>query len=881
MRKLAVLILLVSLVCSACGRKTKDELYSEGVKQLNAANPNGAVVLFKKALEKDENYVDARFMLAKAYAQTGKRESAEKEFLKVLKQNPSRDDVLIELADVYNMTNKPDMAFKLGEQYLAKHPGSVEGYEILGIASAVAKKFSDAERYLLQAVAADSSRTKTKLELASVYVSSGKEQQAKETLEVLSRTDQKNSKALHMLASIELKEGNKDKALEIYRRIQMNDASDLVAIYKTGLIYLGSGEVEKAGNIADNLVKSYSKRAEGHRLKGLVCYSRKNYSEALTNLQTSLKISPTPEAYYFMGLSYYNRGEMESALSQFRIILDRFPSSRQSRIMTAVILLAQKRTDDAISEIQKQLQLDDRDAVAHNLLGSAYLAKGLFDDGIRELKIATKIDPKIVDAYVKRGAFYFSRGKDSEGETELASAVQAAPDALNSRTMLATYYARSGNASKALSVLKAGLTGKKSDAVLLNCMATLLFSQNKPEEALMNLQKAKEADPSFPATYQNIANYNAAAGKYDRSIEEYLSFLRIEPQNFKAMLNLAVLYELSGNDAQAVSYYEKAMGTKQPAAYLGFAYYHLKKKDAKRALTVLEEASKIDPRNTSVLEMKGRVLVSMKKYKEALKVFEEIEAQNSDVGISLKINTYMAMKDSEKAVAQAYRIVEKYPRSARGYLVLASIYEHQGDLTRAINELRNGITLEPGNVQALISLGKLYESRKEFGQAMTTYETAIRKNPDFLPAIFSKAVLLERTGKKKEAIATYRELVDKSDQYVPALNNLAYLYADGYGRKEDALRLAMSAYKLEPGNAGVMDTLGYALLKNNRKEDAIKVLVKAANLLPENPTIAYHLALAYKESGDKAKALATMKKAVSLGEFPEARLAAAVITELR
>src|SRR5689334_24099455 len=123
--------LIVMLLLAACSRKSKEELYSEGLKQLNAENPSAAVVLLKSALEKDENYLDARFQLAKVYAKLGKNEQAEKEFLKVLRQNPSRDDVTLELATLFNASNKADEAFKLGEQYLAKHPGSVEGLEIL------------------------------------------------------------------------------------------------------------------------------------------------------------------------------------------------------------------------------------------------------------------------------------------------------------------------------------------------------------------------------------------------------------------------------------------------------------------------------------------------------------------------------------------------------------------------------------------------------------------------------------------------------------------------------------------------------------------------------------------------------------------------------
>lgn len=876
-----ILVLMIMITLSACSGKSKEELYAEGVKQLEASNPSGAVVLFKSVLEKDENHLDARFNLARAYAKMGKRDQAEKEFNKVFKQNPSRDDVLLELAGLYNASKKGDEAFKLGELYLAKHPGAVEGIEILGVASAINSRYDDAERYLLQAVAADPSRAKTKLELAAVYVTAGKEPKARALLEELIRTDPKNTRPFYMLAAIETRLGNRDKALEIYRTISASNPSETVAAYKTGIIYIEKGELDKADKVADDLLSGFPKRADGHRLKGLVTYQRKNYAEAMTHLQSSIKIGPTLEAYHFLGLCFYNRGELESALSQFRKILDNVPDSRQGRLMTGTILLAQKRVDDAITEFQKVLQKDDRDAVAHNLLGNAYMAKGMFEDGMREFNRATKIDPKIVDAYLKKGYFYFSRGKNAEGETELATAVQAAPDALNSRLLLASYHLKSGKGDKALSVLKSGLTGTKSDAFLLNSIAAVYFAQNKQDEGIKSIQKAKEVDPAFPASYQNLATYFAATGKYDKAIEEYTALLRNDPTNFRAMLGMAALYEIKNKESEALSYYQKAVETKQPTAYMAKASYHLKKKEVSAALKLLDEALKIDSRNSAVLEMKGRLLVNEKKYKDALRTFEEIELINPEAGVALKIGTYVTMKETAKAVEQARKIIEKYPSSARGYMVLGSIYENQKDYPRAISEVKNGIKVDGTNAQAYVYLGNLYEASKDTTQAMTAYDDACRKKPDFVPALFAQGALLDQMGKKKEAISKYRTVIEKSDSYVPALNNLAYLCASGYGSKEEALRLAILAFKKEPGNAGVMDTLGFALLKNNRLDDAKKVLEKAVTLLPENPTVAYHLGLVYKESGDKANALKTLQKALSLGEFADAGLAKAAVAELK
>jgi len=876
-----ILTLIMLIVFSACGSKTKEELYAEGLKQLEASNPGGAVVLFKNALEKDENYLDARFQLAKSYSKLGKLDQAEKEFNKVLKQNPSRDEVLLELAVILNASKKAVEAIKLGEQYLAKHPGSVEGLEILGIASAVNANYEDAERYLLQAVAVDPSRAKTKLEIAAVYVASGKEPKAKSLLEELIRTDPKNNRPFYMLAAIETRAGNSDKALEIYRTITANNPSETLAAYKAGIIHIEKADLDKAEKMADDLQSRFPKRADGQRLKGLVSYHRKNYAEGLNLLQSSIKIAPTLEAYYFLGLCYYNRGELESALSQFRKILDNVPDSRQARLLTGTILLAQNRVDDAVTEIQKVLKKDDRDAVAHNLLGNAYMAKGLFEDGMREFNLATKVDPKIVDAYLKKGYFYFSRGKNVEGETELSNAVQVAPDVQNSRLLLALYQLRVGKADKALLVLKSGLTGKKSDAILYNGIAAVYFSLNQQSEGLKNIQKAKVADPAFPASYQNLATYFATTGKYEKAVEEYTALLNSDPQNTRALLGLAVLHEIKGNESDALRYYQRATETKQPTAFMAKASYHMKKQETAKALKVLDEALKIIPQHIAILEMKGRLLVGEKKYKEALKVFEDIEAADPGAGVALKISAYVSMKDTAKAVEQARRIIEKFPSSARGFMVLASIYENQKDYARAIGEVKNGLRVDANNAQAIVYLGNLYEASRDYHQAMTSYEDACRKKPDFVPALFAQGALLEQSGKKKEAVDKYREALEKSDTYVPALNNLAYLCASGYGSKEEALRLAITAFKREPGNAGVMDTLGFALLKNNRLEDAMKVLEKAVKLLPANPTVTYHLALAYKESGDRANALKMLQKALTLGEFADAKPAALLVAELK
>jgi Flp pilus assembly protein TadD len=123
-------------------------------------------------------------------------------------------------------------------------------------------------------------------------------------------------------------------------------------------------------------------------------------------------------------------------------------------------------------------------------------------------------------------------------------------------------------------------------------------------------------------------------------------------------------------------------------------------------------------------------------------------------------------------------------------------------------------------------------------------------------------------------------VLEKAETYVPALNNLAYLSAAGYGDRQEGLRLAISAFKQEPGNEGILDTLGFALLMNRRLDEAKRVLEKAVAALPGNPTVHYHLALAYKESGDRVAARRELDKALSLGECPDSAAARLLAAEL-
>ncbi len=880
MYKKIVILLSILVFNFGCSGKTSEELYAGGVKLLKEGNTTGAIVLFRNALEKDQNHLEARYQLARAYVKDGKYEMAEKEFQKVKRLNPSQAGIQLEMAHLYNGQRKPDLAISQAEEYLMSKPDSVEALETIGISYEIKKLPQVAETYFVKALQKNPENLTVKLELAALHVRQGKPEQARVLLDDVIKTHPQNSRANYLLADCEIALGKREAALGIYKKLGEINNSDPVALYKAGLIHFEMGHGVDAETIAGELIKKYPKNAEGYRLKGIISYHKKDLAEAITTLQNANKIQPTVVGYYYLGLSLYAKGDLESALSQFRQIMDRAPSFHQARLLTGMILLQQKRVDDSISELTKFVEVVGENPLGHSVLGNAYMAKGLYEEGMKELDIATKIDPKLIDAYLKKGLFHLSQGKNAEVEVDLKTAIKIAPEILNTRLILSSFYEHRNDRAKALATLNEGLVNKKSDSILYYAMARIKFADKKPTEAIQYLKKSKENNPGAVAPYFILAGYYAGISDADKALNEYAEVLKKEPGNVKAMLQTAALLDVMKRDNDAHAWYLKAKETRDPAAYLSLARYYEKKGDTERSLAQLVEAGQYIPRSADILEQKVRLYVKKAQFKEALKTCDDIEAIIPGRAVSARVSVYVAMKKMPEAIREAGRAIALQPDSSNGYMLLASLYQEQNNVALAIETLKKALQREADNPQTALVLAGLYAKAGAYELANKTCEELIKKRSGYAPAYHAYGTILEANGHKKEAVKKYRAALALTNNYPAALNNLAYLLLDGYGTKEEALRLAENAISLEPGNPGIMDTIGYALLKNNRHQEARNYLEKALLLLPNDPTINYHLALVHKVTGDKKQAVERLQIALRSENFTGVQQVRNLLAEL-
>jgi putative PEP-CTERM system TPR-repeat lipoprotein len=908
-------ILILVLLLNGCTgqQRTKEQLVTEGIKLAQGKDPRGAIILFKNALDKDQNYFDARFQLAKAYSAIGKLDAAEKELQKVRRQNPSSRDVQIEIARIMAYTDRPDEALKNISAYLGDDSADCEALQIAGWAHVMKEDNQGAVTLLKKSVAICGGRIEPVLTLATVYVIMGNMQEAETQLAPVMAKEPANKKALYLLAEIQTHRKDRPAALKTLDRIIQENHDDIEARYRKGLLYVESGDYDNALALSEAMMKQFPNRAEGHRLQGFVLFYKQQYRDAIALLQKSLLMQPNVGAYYILGLSHYYQNEAELAMNQFRKALDIKPSFTRARVHLALLLLNKQRVDDAIQEAKGALAQDEDNAFAHNVLGSAYLAKGNYAEGITELNKALEIDPSLADVHVKKGLVAMKRGKGQEAESELAAAVRLKPEAQDARRVLALYYINHSEPVKAIEVLKKGIQGGRFDAVTYYLMAESCLQQNNISEAVANYIKAKEAEPKYDLAYLKLASIYFMQEKHEEGIKELRSLVEHSPDNVQALLLLASLAEANGDESEALKTFLRAADTRKTEGIIAAAQYLQRTKEPEKALKVLNEGIRQSPTDINLLEAKGRALLSGKKFKDALAVFETIERSDPRVGFGSIVNTYLAMGEQAKAlekirteiknnptnlglraelsriylqmgnkteaVESAQEIIRNNPDSAVGYLVLALIYQSNNDIDKSIEVLGSASKIKDAKLAFM--LGNLYALRKNYTAALEQYRKAENVKGGADQILFQKGTVLHAMGKKKEAVEEYQKALRLSPNHVMALNNLAYIYGEENRNLSRALMYATRAFMLAPQNDLIRDTLGYVLLKNGRTVQGMNMLKKASESSPNNPNILYHLALAYKERGELVKTMETLQKALALGAFSEASDAKGLLEKIK
>jgi Flp pilus assembly protein TadD len=130
--------------------------------------------------------------------------------------------------------------------------------------------------------------------------------------------------------------------------------------------------------------------------------------------QKTVAVSPkSVKALNAMGLTYFRKGDMRSAIQEYNTAIQINPYYIESYNNRGVAYVQEGKFEQAISDYNKALEIKPNDAVAYNNRGVAYGQKGNLKQAISDCNQALQLKPDYADAYNNLAVAYFLKNNYS------------------------------------------------------------------------------------------------------------------------------------------------------------------------------------------------------------------------------------------------------------------------------------------------------------------------------------------------------------------------------------------------------------------------------------------------------------------------------------
>jgi len=246
-----------------------------------------------------------------------------------------------------------------------------------------------------------------------------------------------------------------------------------------------------------------------------------------------------------------------------------------------------------------------------------------------------------------------------------------------------------------------------------------------------------------------------------------------------------------------------------------------------------------------------------------------------DIGLG----TFYYFTKMPKRAQSSFQTILKYkPDSLLANYWLGQIAIEQGQRKKATAYYGKSISAVPF-FPSLYSLAELSLINRDIDKAISYYEKALELKSD--PGILVKLGLLyEERGNTSAVEKIYTKLITDHDDLFIGYNQLAWFYTKNNIKLEKAMSLAKQANELQPGNASILDTLGWLYYKKGNLKSAEEKLSEARQILA-SPSVLYHLGAVNKAKGNLKTAKKYINKALSINpNFDEASAAREMLKSL-
>ena len=202
-------------------------------------------------------------------------------------------------------------------------------------------------------------------------------------------------------------------------------------------------------------------------------------------------------------------------------------------------IYAAKEGSEENLETSDVLQHQQDSPVDYKSRGNSLLKKGQIDEAISDLNRAVELNPKDAGAYFYRGNAYYKKVQIDEALSDYSKAIKINSRYTNAYFSRGLHYVGVEGYSKAISDFSKAINITPDNAPAYYYRGTAYFGKKKYNKALSDYDKAIELDPEYVNAYINRGLYYHGINEYPKAINDYKKALELNPSSPAAKQLLA------------------------------------------------------------------------------------------------------------------------------------------------------------------------------------------------------------------------------------------------------------------------------------------------------------------------------------------------------
>ncbi|EHR71966.1 putative PEP-CTERM system TPR-repeat lipoprotein [Burkholderiales bacterium JOSHI_001] len=905
----ASLVLGSPLPAAAANDPKAAKFYEDALGRYQKKDFAGAVIQLKNALQIEKDQLAVQLLMGKALLADNDVIGAEVAFNEALRLGVDRAEVVVPLAQTMLAQGKQQLVLEQPKFLPQGLPRGIQ-IQLLLVRSSAHTDLGDmreAMRTIEEARAIDPGAPDSWMAETMLRIRMRQFKEAHAAADRAIALGPGQAEPLYLKGTVFHAQSQIQPALEQYgKALKLQPEHGEALLGRAGLL-MDLGRPQEAARDLDALQALLPSEPRGAYLRALIAEQKGDKAAAkaaladITNLLDPVPMNfmrYRPQMLLLGGLAHHGLANNEKAKPYLDAVLRLHPQSSVAKLL-ARIHLSEKNFDKAADLLSTYLKGSPQDAQAMMLLSATNMQLGRHAraTALMQEALKTRDTPEL---HTILGISLIGGGRPDAALTELEATFRKDPSQTHAGVALVGLYLKAGQPKKALAVSDSLVKRQPGQAGFLNLQGMSRAETGDAVGARNAFEQAVKADPAFPSPQLNLARLDSAMRAYDAAGARLEKVLQADDKNVEALIEMGLLAERRGRDADATRYFAKAADVSASAdlkPLQALVDHHLRAGRAEAALDASKRLVGKAPEDLSAMLTSARVLLlnndvvrargtltnatRIANFDTAAQVrIAMLQIQARDLAgaqyslqkgltsdpanleaLALLAEVETRQGDLVKAEQHAREVLARYPKSAAGFGLLGDLAMARGQVAPAIESYRRAHQVESSS-RTLLRLFQALEGQ-EPAAAHQLGEQWLKSHAQDRQARAALADAYARAANYPAARRHYEQLVKQTPKDGAALNNLANLLL--LMNDPSALQVAESALAAMPGNANAIDTVGWASFKAGKTDRALALLRDARLRMPDNPEIRLHLATVLAASGRKAEAREEFEGVVRVG----------------